>query len=127
MIGFNSRSWAAAICVAVLWGLGALYATRPPSVPATQGQQLVGRDQPGERSPDPLSADEIGYQVPRDRIKAIDAPTFLRAGAAGFVPDRMSVIGVAEGGEAKAYPVPVLSRVEIINDQFAGTAIAVTW
>ena len=127
MIGLNSRSWAAAISVAVLSGLGALYATRPALPPTTQGQQYVGRDQPGEQSPDPLSADEVRYQVPRDRIRAIDAPTFLQAGEAGFVSDQMPVIGVALGGEAKAYPVPVLSRVEVVNDQIAGIAIAVTW
>ena len=124
----NFGNWAVAMCLAALVGLGALYTTRPAApTHSTSSQPMVGRDHPSAQSPEPFSADEIGYQVPRDKIRAVGAPTFLKADQAGFVPDRMSVIGVATGDEAKAYPVPVLSRVEIVNDQLAGRAIAVTW
>jgi len=124
----NLRTWAVAGSLAVLSAAGALYFTRPasPSMVAAS-QEIAGRDYPSAHAPDPLTADEIGYQVPRDRIKAIDAPTFMPAGETSFVPDRLPVIGVTQGLEIKAYPIPVLSRVEIVNDQIGGRAIAVTW
>jgi hypothetical protein len=124
----NLRTWAIAGSLAVLSAVGAIYLTRPASPSLTTGsQQVAGRDYPGVQAPDPLSANEIGYRVPRDRIKAIDAPKFMAAGEAGWVPDLLPVIGVTQGRESKAYPVPLLSRVEIVNDQIGGRAIAVTW
>lgn len=116
-----------AVAIAILFGMVALYVTRPAPPPATTGPGFVGQDHPSLQPPDPLTPDEIGYQVPRDRIKAIDAPSFVVAAAARFVPDRTPVIGVALGGESRAYPISVLSRVEIVNDQIRGRAIAVTW
>ncbi len=122
------RTWAIAASVAVLPAAGALYLTRPASPsPMTGSQQMAGRDYPSVHAPDPLTADEIGYRLPRDRIKAIDAPRFMAPGAAGWVSDRLPVIGVSQGADAKAYPIPLLSRVEIVNDQVSGRAIAVTW
>jgi uncharacterized protein DUF3179 len=124
----NLKTWAIAGSLAVLSAVGALYLTRPASPSLMTGsQQMAGRDYPSVQTPDPLTAGEIGYQVPRDRIKAIDAPKFMAAGEAGWVPDRLPVIGVTQGRESKAYPVPLLSRVEIVNDQVGGRAIAVTW
>jgi len=121
----NLRTWAVAAFVAMLSALGALYLTRPASTALTP--QLAGRDFPSLHQTDPLIPEEIRYQIPRDRIRAIDAPEFVTAGQAGFVPDGMHVIGVTDGDRAKAYPVPLLSRVEIVNDQIRGQAIAVTW
>lgn len=124
----NLSTWAAAMCVAMLSAAGALYLTRPASTSLVPGSaQLAGRDFPSSHGPDPLIAEEIRYQIPRDRIRAIDAPEFVTARVARFVPDRMPVIGVTDGDQAKAYPVPLLSRVEIVNDQIRGRAIAVTW
>ena len=120
------RTAAVAVGFATLSGVVALYATRP-SPPRVISPEFAGRDHPSLQAPDPLTPDEIGYRVPRDKIKAIDAPTFLSASQAGFVPDRMPVIGLTDGHEAKAYPIPLLSRVEIVNDQLGGRAIAVTW
>lgn len=37
------------------------------------------------------------------------------------------VIGVAHGGEAKAYPVSVMGMHELVNDTIAGDPIAVCW
>ena len=123
----DRKTWGVALSVALLAGLGALYATRPASPAGRTTSTFAGRNYPGTNAPDPLTADEIGYQVPRDRIKAIDSPTFVPSGQARFVPDQVRVIGIAAGGEAKAYPIPLLSRVEIVNDTIGGRAIAVTW
>ncbi len=124
----NLGTLAIGASVAVLSGIGAFYLTAPASPSRTNGpQQSVGRDRPSAQAPNPLTADEIGYQVPRDKIKAIDAPRFMAANQADFVPDGLPVIGVTGGAEAKAYPIPLLSRVEIVNDHIGGRAIAVTW
>jgi uncharacterized protein DUF3179 len=124
----NLRTWAIAGSVAVLSAVGALYLTRPTSAPPMTGaHHMAGRDYPSVQAPDPLTADEIGYQVPRDKIKAIDAPKFISPSAAAWVPDRLPVIGVTQDRESKAFPIPLLSRVEIVNDQIGGRAIAVTW
>ncbi len=37
------------------------------------------------------------------------------------------VIGVVIGDEARAYPVEILSMHEVVNDEVAGVAIAITW
>jgi len=37
------------------------------------------------------------------------------------------VIGIEINGDSRAYPVPILSRVEIINDRVGGIPIAVIW
>jgi hypothetical protein len=121
------RTWVAAACIAAVSGLAALYLTQPSAPPLSSSSPSIGRDHPSVNAPNPLTADEIGYRVPRDKIKAIDAPTFMAAGATGSVPDRLPVIGVTEGGQARAYPIPLLSRVEIVNDQVGGRTIAVTW
>ena len=123
----DPKTWAIALGVALLAGSGALYATRPASPSAAAGSTLVGRDQLSTQLPDPVTADEIGYEIPRDRIKAIDAPVFVTAAQAGYLPDQVPVLGVADDTEAKAYPVPLMSRVEIVNDSIGGRAIAVTW
>lgn len=124
----NLKTWVIAGSLAVLSAVGALYLTRPASPSLMTGsQRMAGREYPSVQAPDPLTADEIGYQVPRDRIKAIDAPKFIAPSEAGWVPDGVPVIGVTQGRDLKAYPIPLLSRVEIVNDQIGGRAIAVTW
>ena len=37
------------------------------------------------------------------------------------------LLGVVIDGEARAYPLKMLSRHEIVNDEVAGVPIAVTW
>lgn len=66
--------------------------------------------------------------LPRDAIPSIDNPRFYGVEHADqeYQPDE-DVIGVALDGRAKAYPVGLLSRHEIVNDMLAGRPIAVTW
>ena len=77
------------------------------------------------------TAAEIGYQaVPRDAFPVFDDPPMLSAAEAerkGVVFDRDAVIGVAHGGEARAYPVTVMGVHELGNDTIAGVPIAVSW
>jgi uncharacterized protein DUF3179 len=117
-----------AAAVALSAGLTTAWLTRPQSPPPAKAVGFLGgRDHPSSNATDPLNPDEISYQVARDRIRAIDQPAFMTAADAGFVPGATNVIGVDVAGEARAYPIGVLSRVEIVNDQIRGHPIAVTW
>ena len=64
----------------------------------------------------------------KDAIPAIDEPRFLTGAAAEsqMLPGER-LLGVVIDGEARAYPLKMLSRHEIVNDVVAGVPIAVTW
>ena len=47
--------------------------------------------------------------------------------AASRLHDETLVVGVALGGEAKAYPITVLARHEIVSDDVGGVPVLVTW
>ena len=49
----------------------------------------------------------------------------LLAGGSG--PDDALVLGVSINGDSRAYYIPTLSRVEIVNDTVGGQPLAVTW
>jgi hypothetical protein len=63
----------------------------------------------------------------RDGIPAIDRPRFTAAGGAGAPAPDDRVLGVSYKGVSKAYPVRVLNWHEVINDEFDGTAVVVTY
>ena len=119
----SRAQWLLGLLVALAVGAVALYVTRlQPSSPALAPSGIVSA--PG--SPDALRSSEIRAILPEDAIGAVDNPRFIGAGKAG-IRDNMPVIGVGLGGEAHAYPIPFMSRVEIVNDRLGGTNIAVTW
>ncbi len=106
-----------ATALAITAGGAALYVTRP----AAQPTSVAG---PGPS--DGLHQGEIVTVLAPDDIGAIDHPSFVAAGKAGE-RDNAAVIGVSLGGEAHAFPIAYLSRVEIVNDRLGGGNIAVTW
>lgn len=63
---------------------------------------------------------------PRDGIPALDAPDHVPAAAAPWADD-VSVLGVSQGGEARAYPIPLLDWHELVNDRVGGEPILVSW
>jgi len=64
---------------------------------------------------------------PRDGIPAIDKPKFVTTAEAGFLRDDDLVVSYTIGGKARAYPLRVLVWHEIVNDDFEGQSIAVTY
>lgn len=70
----------------------------------------------------------IDTLLPRDSIRAIDQPRFERAAQAApsMKPDER-LIGLVINGDARAYPIPVLSVHEVVNDVVGGEPVAVTW
>jgi hypothetical protein len=64
--------------------------------------------------------------LPRDAIQPIYDPVFVRSWQTNW-PDGTDVIGVAQGGEAKAYPVSHLNGHELVVDEIDGWPILVSW
>ena len=74
-----------------------------------------------------IRPEDIRTILPKDGIQAILTPTFVSVREAAWLAGSDSVVGVAINGEARAYPVPILSDREIVNDTVGGVPIAVTW
>ena len=64
---------------------------------------------------------------PRDGIPALTDPRFVTADRASFLEPKDRVLGVRVNGVAKAYPLAIMNWHEIVNDQFAGTPVTVTY
>ena len=63
----------------------------------------------------------------RDQIKAVDDPQFVIPEQATWVIGDTPVIGIELGGEARAYPVHLMERHQIVNDVLAGVPIALSY
>jgi len=63
---------------------------------------------------------------PRDGIPALDHPATVPAAEADWADDEL-VLGVAMGGEARAYPVAILNWHELVNDTLGGEPILVSF
>jgi hypothetical protein len=78
---------------------------------------------------DPTSFD---HGLGADRIPSIDEPAFLEEGDPGHQelkgtqPD-LKIIGVVAEGEARAYPLQIMNRHELINDRFSDAYLTVAW
>ena len=63
----------------------------------------------------------------KDEIPAILNPRFVPAAEATWLQAGDELIGVVEGGVAKAYPLRILSWHEVVNDTIGDRPIAVTY
>ena len=64
---------------------------------------------------------------PKDGIPSIDRPKFVDVKDETSLGLLEPVIGLAIGGEARAYPLRILTWHEIVNDTVAGTPVTVTY
>ena len=64
---------------------------------------------------------------PKDGIPSIDDPKFVPVAESGNLADREPVIGLEIDGDARAYPLRVLTWHEIVNDVVGGVPVAVTY
>jgi hypothetical protein len=64
---------------------------------------------------------------PKDGIPALTNPRVIRAAQARYLHGEDLVVGVFMGGQARAYPLRILSWHEVANDTLAGRPIAVTY
>ena len=63
----------------------------------------------------------------RDRFEPLDNPTFVRGAEAEYMTPEDRVVGVEVDGQAKAYPMSVMSFHEVANDTVGGVPVAVSW
>jgi len=65
--------------------------------------------------------------LPRDGIPSIDEPEFISAGKAAYLNPDDRILGIHYRGMARAYPVRIMDWHEIVNDEFDGVVIVVTY
>jgi Protein of unknown function (DUF3179) len=70
---------------------------------------------------------QLSLPIGRDSIQAIDYPVYEQGGGPrwGRVPPEAPVVGFEEDGLAVAYPMKVLGKVLVVNDQFGDRPILV--
>lgn len=76
--------------------------------------------------PDHLESEAVSGGVGQDGIPSIDDPTFLDAGEAPY-DDGDPVFGVERNGVVRAYPQEIMVWHEIVNDEFDGEPVSVTY
>jgi len=85
----------------------------------------------------PLPIERFQYGIGRDQIASIDEPVFVKPDdprlaaywkERGFEDlNKLSIIGYAHDGEAKAYPRALLDHHELVNDTVGGKPVTVGW
>lgn len=78
---------------------------------------------------DPLGIDAAEIRAggpPRDGIPALDHPEHVPISRSSFADD-VTVIGVVVDGEARAYPIPILTWHELVNDTLGDRPILVSF
>lgn len=69
----------------------------------------------------------LGGADPRDLIPPIDIPRFERVPVVEWLAPNEPGVVFTVGGDARFYPLSVLTRHEIVNDRVGGTPVAVTY
>ena len=69
----------------------------------------------------------ISGGVGRDGIPPIDNPFFAPVADAQWLQPQSPIIALEVNGDARAYPLGVLTRHEIVNDEVGGIPVAVTF
>lgn len=71
---------------------------------------------------------EIRFVIPRDKIPSIDNPKFIEPSeASAWLKDVEPVVVVEIDGDARAYPLQILTWHEIVNDLVGDVPVAVTF
>ncbi len=127
-------------------------ASEPTSAPVASAASATPAQPPASTvAAEPEEQDlEIVTLLPFDAIPAVLDPVFISAEEADakltemleerfqrnadqallkgeLGPDDALVLGVSINGDSRAYYIPTLSRVEIVNDTVGGQPLAVTW
>ena len=107
---------AGAIALAALWWFGNSMMAGPTSGWKTDfSKSIIDLDQ------------VVSGGVPRDGIPPIDNPRFQPVGSVYHLSDNSPVVAVNVAGDARAYPLEVLTRHEIVNDVVGEIPVAVTF
>ena len=84
-------------------------------VPEVLPEPLIGLEQIRSGGPPP------------DGIPPVDEPRFLNTRDVDFLADNEPVLALEIDGDARAYPVQILTWHEIVNDTVAGIPVSVTY
>ena len=68
-----------------------------------------------------------GGGPPRNGIPSVDDPQFVAAEGVTWVGPGNLVLGVAMGEDARAYPVHLIERHQVVNDMIGGVPVVVTY
>lgn len=104
----------ALILLAVLVAYSAYSQLNPPVRPIGSVKSLVNISQ-------------VSIALPEGAIPEINNPVFVTAGNVTYPHDDDVVVGVVYNGIAKAYPLNILSWHEVVNDNFSGKPVALTY
>ncbi|MBI3413039.1 MAG: DUF3179 domain-containing protein [Candidatus Aenigmarchaeota archaeon] len=74
-----------------------------------------------------VNISEISTPLPEGAIPEINNPKFITAGSATYPEDKDLVAGMAYNGVTKAYPVKMLNLHEVVNDNFSGKPVSMTY
>lgn len=90
-----------------------------------------------------LKPEDLQFGIGKDSIRAIDDPMFVKPDdqrLLKYLPrspyridenptssDEIMVIGYAFGDDARAYPIALLDRHELVNDKVGGKPVTVGW
>ncbi len=116
--------WVRAVLACLLVAAGFLFFQRAEAGPDSWRYEWPNTDF------DRTSIDFAGIMSggpPKDGIPSIDDPVFLAVAAETELADSEPVIGLAVNGEAKAYPLRILTWHEIANDTIGGLPVAITY
>ncbi|MPY91850.1 MAG: DUF3179 domain-containing protein [Acidimicrobiia bacterium] len=100
----------------------ALEISEIPDIPTT-----IRFEDPSFGPPAVASGDLRPGGPPPDGIPAIDEPRFHNVDDVDFLSDREPVFVLEIDGDARAYPLQILTWHEIVNDTVAGIPVAVTY
>ena len=64
---------------------------------------------------------------PKDGIPAILKPKFIKPSEARFLKENDRILGIYQGGLAKAYPIKILNWHEVVNDSVGGRPVVITY
>ncbi len=97
--------------------------------PGAKGQPaLLDRDWRTDYSKTTINLSELSVNLPRDAIRSIDNPSFVSIDDAGkWLNKREPVVLVSVAGKGRAYPLQILTWHEIVNDEFEGVPLVVTF
>lgn len=75
-----------------------------------------------------LDSARLNYGLGRENFPALIEPEFVSAQEANqWLGNADAVLGVSIGGEAKAYPISLLTRHEVVNDVVSGRPIVAAY
>ena len=86
------------------------------------------RDPENPDHPEPLvDLSEIQGVVPPDRIPALDDPAFEPASEVGWLPAVEPVLALDVNGDARAYPLRIMTWHELVNGTVGGVPVTVSY